>query len=442
VKGRELVRRFLRRELDELVVYRRDLFSSPSPRLEACRLLASSTADPAVRVVETAAPWDPTGRKTGALKVVRRFVETGFGISEWMVVEGLTLLEHEGLGGLPIAINLGGELDGPHLEIIVRREDAHRIPEVAAWLDGLLDANHPFRGRLLRLQGDGLGFLPPGNVRHEDLVMPDATLRELERNFGFLLGRRRPKTLRHRSVLLAGVPGTGKTLLCRWLAGTVQGTVLWVTPGVLQEVGGARPAKIARRLRPCLVILEDLDVALGTAEEDGPAEENLMDAAGFSTLQDVEGVGVVATTNHPELLRGSQGVWGGTAGFDALILVEPPDGPGRERLLRRLVAASPVLPPDAARIIPRIAAQLEGATGAELTELVRTMEYRWIWEIHRGRTPDIGEIAGSVHGPDAAGGHRRTSRPARHRGRIPTEEAAASRLRNDERNDAEKGGGT
>jgi len=392
VENLELIRRFLRREPDELAIYSRDWPATLS--LLAFRLFAAAVADPEVHATE------PTGHEDSKLHfmsdppVVWRTVKTGYDTSERMVVEGLSLIEHRGFDGLRMALNLAKvAYGGIRLQVIVRREDSPRLAEIEAWLERLLDGNHPLKGHLLQLHGKKLSFLPPQDIDREAIVMPPEIPEELERSFGFLAGFPMPPMFRHRSVLLAGVPGVGKTLLCRWLAGVVNSTVLWVTPGTVWEFGPENVFAMARMLRPTLLILEDMDVASGKRRGGNPLGELLTEMDGFSTL---ENVGIVATTNHPEVLDEALDPRKRPGRFHRMITIEPPDRSGRELLLRRLVARSGILPEEAGAAVPRIAQAMSGATGARLAELVRTMEHRWTWETRHGRRADMDALVDAV----------------------------------------------
>ncbi len=70
-----------------------------------------------------------------------------------------------------------------------------------------------------------------------------------------------------RSVILAGPPGCGKTMIERWLAAKVRGkvTTIWVTAkSITSPSDVASVFEMARKLSPSLVIMEDLDLISGT----------------------------------------------------------------------------------------------------------------------------------------------------------------------------------
>ncbi len=108
-----------------------------------------------------------------------------------------------------------------------------------------------------------------------------------------------------RKLLLAGVPGTGKTMLCSALAkwAQAQGRFVIYVSGSNQY--GAKFWKIHQALdmaassdAPTIVIVEELDAYL---DEDSKAQLlNVLD--GSETPTNPRGTIMIATTNHPEII--------------------------------------------------------------------------------------------------------------------------------------------
>jgi cell division protease FtsH len=153
------------------------------------------------------------------------------------------------------------------------------------------------------------------------------------------LGGRVPK-----GVLLVGMPGTGKTLLARAVAGEASVPFLSISGTDFVEmfvgVGAARVRDLfakAKELAPCIVFIDELD-ALGKArggagtggseEREQTLNQLLVEMDGF---QSNSGVIVLAATNRPEvldqaLLRPGR--------FDRQVVVDRPDVRGRLAILR------------------------------------------------------------------------------------------------------------
>ena len=187
------------------------------------------------------------------------------------------------------------------------------------------------------------------------------------------LGARAPK-----GVLLAGAPGTGKTLLARATAGEAKVPFFSASASEFIEmivgVGASRVRELfseARKVAPAIVFIDEIDTigrARGGARAVGGHDEReqtlnqiLTEMDGFSGH---EGVVVLAATNRPDvldpaLLRPGR--------FDRQIIIHPPDHKGRVAILKVHTRKVP-LAPDVD--LERLASATPGMTGADLANLV------------------------------------------------------------------------
>jgi cell division protease FtsH len=187
------------------------------------------------------------------------------------------------------------------------------------------------------------------------------------------LGARAPK-----GVLLAGAPGTGKTLLARATAGEAKVPFFSASASEFIEmivgVGASRVRELfteARKVAPAIIFIDEIDTigrARGGARAVGGHDEReqtlnqiLTEMDGFSGH---EGVVVLAATNRPDvldpaLLRPGR--------FDRQIFVHPPDQKGRVAILKVHTRNVPLAPHVD---LERIASATPGMTGADLANLV------------------------------------------------------------------------
>ncbi|MDP9408575.1 MAG: AAA family ATPase, partial [Actinomycetota bacterium] len=246
---------------------------------------------------------------------------------------------------------------------------------------------------LFRRQSGALGGLPgrgqkrkpveQGTVRatFADVAGIDEVEDEISEVVDFLkspdkyrrLGARAPK-----GVLLAGAPGTGKTLLARATAGEADVPFFSASASEFIEmivgVGASRVRELfaeARKVAPAIIFIDEIDT-IGRARGGGRAvgghdereqtlNQILTEMDGFSGS---EGVVVLAATNRPDvldpaLLRPGR--------FDRTIMVYPPDQKGRVEILRVHTRHVP-LTDDVD--LDRLARSTPGMTGAELANLV------------------------------------------------------------------------
>ena len=187
------------------------------------------------------------------------------------------------------------------------------------------------------------------------------------------LGARAPK-----GVLLAGAPGTGKTLLARATAGEANVPFFSASASEFIEmivgVGASRVRELfaeARKVAPAIIFIDEIDTigrARGGARAFGGHDEReqtlnqiLTEMDGFTGS---EGVVVLAATNRadvldPALLRPGR--------FDRQIVVHAPDQKGRRAILQVHTRKVPLA---AGVDLEQLAASTPGMTGADLANLV------------------------------------------------------------------------
>jgi cell division protease FtsH len=181
-----------------------------------------------------------------------------------------------------------------------------------------------------------------------------------------------------RGVLLAGAPGTGKTLLARAVAGEADVPFFSVSASEFIEaivgVGASRVRDLfnqAKQVAPAIIFIDELD-AIGRARGGGASlgghdereqtlNQILTEMDGFTGT---EGVIVLGATNRPEvldpaLLRPGR--------FDRRVFVNPPDREGRRKILEVHTRSVP-LADDVE--LDQIAASTPGMVGADLRNLV------------------------------------------------------------------------
>jgi cell division protease FtsH len=240
---------------------------------------------------------------------------------------------------------------------------------------GQLNALGAFgRSRARRIEG------AQTKVTFKDVAGIDESKGELTEVVDFLKNPDRYRKLGGRiprGVLLAGRPGTGKTLLARAVAGEAGVPFFSVSASEFVEaivgIGASRVRdlfKQAKDSQPAIIFIDELD-AIGRSRASGASlggndereqtlNQILTEMDGFESS---EAVIVVAATNRPEvldpaLLRPGR--------FDRRVTVPPPDKDGRRKILEVHTRSLP-LAPDVD--LDRIAASTPGMVGADLANL-------------------------------------------------------------------------
>ncbi|GAA0376682.1 ATP-dependent zinc metalloprotease FtsH [Acrocarpospora corrugata] len=186
------------------------------------------------------------------------------------------------------------------------------------------------------------------------------------------LGAKLPK-----GVLLTGLPGTGKTLLARAVAGEASVPFFSASASEFIEmivgVGASRVRELfeeARKVAPSIVFIDEIDAigrtrGAGTLgghdEREQTLNQILTEMDGFTAG---EGVIVIGATNRPEILDPALLRPGR---FDRNIVVSPPDAAGRTEILKVHTRGVP-LGTDVD--LTRLAKSTPGMTGADLANLV------------------------------------------------------------------------
>ncbi len=180
-----------------------------------------------------------------------------------------------------------------------------------------------------------------------------------------------------RGLLLVGMPGTGKTLLARAIAGEANVAFFHMSGSDFVEmfvgVGASRVRDLfdqARKHAPCIVFVDELDAVGRTRgagyggghdEREQTLNQILVEMDGFDPK---EGIIVLAATNRPDvldpaLLRPGR--------FDRQVVVDMPDM--RERLqILKLHAHNIPMAKDVD--LDRIARATPGSSGADLANLI------------------------------------------------------------------------
>ena len=180
-----------------------------------------------------------------------------------------------------------------------------------------------------------------------------------------------------RGILMAGSPGTGKTLLAKAIAGEAKVPFFTISGSDFVEmfvgVGASRVRDMfeqAKKHAPCIIFIDEIDavgrhrgagLGGGNDEREQTLNQLLVEMDGF---EGNEGVIVIAATNRPDvldpaLLRPGR--------FDRQVVVPLPDIKGREQILNVHLRKVPAGDDIDASVIAR---GTPGFSGADLANLV------------------------------------------------------------------------
>jgi AAA+ superfamily predicted ATPase len=169
-----------------------------------------------------------------------------------------------------------------------------------------------------------------------------------------------------RGLILCGPPGTGKTLSCKVVMNQVDATCIYVSRDSVEEIGDiTRLYKLARKLAPTLVIIEDIDTLGGITrlDADHPLLGEFLNA--LDGVEANEGVITIATTNYSNKLDWAIADRPGR--FDVRIDLGYPDADIRKGIIEQYLESFTT---DKINI-KSLVKNTDGLSGAYLQEIVR-----------------------------------------------------------------------
>ena len=261
------------------------------------------------------------------------------------------------------------------------------LVDIVPWLIGLTFIWFMFRN--MSGSNKAMGFGKSRAKRYDsngkkvmfaDVAGQDEAKYELEEVVDFLknpkkftdIGAKIPK-----GVLLVGMPGTGKTLLAKAIAGEAGVPYFHMSGSDFVEmfvgVGASRVRDLfeqGRKNAPCIIFIDELDAVGRTRgagyggghdEREQTLNQMLVEMDGFDSK---DGVIILAATNRPDvldpaLLRPGR--------FDRQVVVDMPDVKEREAIFRLHASKIPV---DGEVDMERLARATPGSSGAEIANMV------------------------------------------------------------------------
>jgi hypothetical protein len=277
----------------------------------------------------------------------------------------------------PIALLIQGpgeRFSRSGVRVEVMATEKARGERCLAFLRETMRKRNIYRGQVVSLEVEQqelkVGFHELPTIARSKIILPVGVLDRIERQaVAFSTHREKlRKVNRHlkRGLLLHGPPGTGKTLSAMYLAGLMPDrTVLLLTGrgvGLIEH-----SCRLARRLEPATLIVEDVDL-IATLREEQSTNAN---AVLFELLNQMDGLSddadllFVLTTNRPDILEPALAARPGRV--DMAIEVPLPDNDCRRRLIELYGADLDLRLQELDRFVERT----DGVSASFIRELLR-----------------------------------------------------------------------
>ena len=234
-------------------------------------------------------------------------VNTDYDKRENLLINGQLLIEKDNCRLIvTVDINLKWR-NSVRVEALSRKKKT-----VQAFIDGInavADEQNLYRNK--RIEFDSrLRFLNLRSRSWDSIVIDPKMKREIRDNTVSFLNKRELWSTygipTKRGILLAGEPGTGKTITCKVLMAEAEG-ITCITTNAYSLVADEYVTELyelAQDLSPCIVFIEDIDLIGQNREEfnyrSGPALLSLLSV--LDGIEEKQGIVTVATTNSLETL--------------------------------------------------------------------------------------------------------------------------------------------
>ena len=305
----------------------------------------------------------------GAPEPVYIDVSTGCDRRENLLVCGQMLIERNG-DRLILTVDVNPRYQGS----VLVEGPVEKKEKIEAFVDGFMaiaKEENLYRGQKIEFSGR-VHFLNVKGRSWDDIVLDPATKMEVRANTVDFL-RKRVRWAEYgipqkRGVLLAGEPGTGKTLVCKALMGEAEG-ITCITTNAYKLCADEYITdlyEMAQDLSPCIVFIEDIDL-IGLNREEyhyqhGPALLSLLNV--LDGVEEKQEIVTVATTNNWEAL--DRAISRRPSRFDRVIKLSLPSLEERRELVELLCRKIPM----EGRTRDYIAGKAERCTPAQLQEVV------------------------------------------------------------------------
>jgi len=298
---------------------------------------------------------------------VIRDIQTDYTKFESCVIDGQFLLEKNNIR-LIIIVNGSNSVQ-------IEASEKHRrlVKSFIRSIGDFLNKHNFYKGKNLNFNG-GISFLNAGQREWDSVILDPAMKKEIRLNtIGFLKNCTQLEKYgvpAKRGIILAGEPGTGKTIVCKALMSEADNITCIATSAEGMVQGGYIPElfSVAQALSPSIIFIEDIDF-IGQERHDvyrgGPPLISLL--AEMDGISEKNAIVTVATSNSFETL--DKALSERPSRFDRVFRITRPVYQQRAELVKHISKKIPL----SDDIREYIVKETNGFTPAQIQEVLHGM---------------------------------------------------------------------
>ncbi len=257
-----------------------------------------------------------------------RDIVTDIDEHESCLASGQTVVEREA-ARLIVTVDIGRRAPSDDVQVEAPAAMEGVVKQLVQAIEEYGTQHNFYRGKIIALTPAGIEFVPPVRRTWDSIILDPALKGTIRRNtVGFLNNLEewpRYGIPTKRGIILAGDPGTGKTVICKALMTEAAGVtrLLSSAAGIVDAGYFSELYQVAQDLAPSIVFIEDID-SIGQERwgmyHGTPQLVSLLDE--MDGIYEKSQIVTVATTNLVETLDAA--LRKRPARFDRVITIPPP----------------------------------------------------------------------------------------------------------------------
>ncbi|MFC2038746.1 AAA family ATPase [Chloroflexota bacterium] len=294
-------------------------------------------------------------------------VQTDYEVHESCLTDGVMLIEKN---GIRMAITI---VSNGYIQIAVNPENREEAKKLLLEINQYMDDHNYYKGKRIKFDGK-ISFLDVKQKEWDSIILDADVKTSIRLNaVGFLRNIAQIEKVGippKRGIILAGDPGTGKTIICKALMTEAVNITCITTEAYGQYSGGyiSDLYYLADDLSPSIVFLEDIDFIGQERQEIYHGNPPLLTLlAEMDGITEKKGIVTVATSNFFETL--DKALCERPSRFDCVYKINLPNPKQRTELVKNIAEKIPC----SENVQEHIVTNTEGFTPAQIQGVLHSM---------------------------------------------------------------------